>query len=267
MKTFRKIIAISLSVIIMLAAASARYEKTDKKKEDKESTTVTQTTTKAYPPEKTSPNIRYFVHKSAKADKSYFDDVVFIGDSVSKKLDYYDMENDCLGNAIFLTSISLGVANCLWGLYNSNEVHPMYNGTKMRAPDAVIASGRSKVYIMLGMNDLNTYGVDGTLEKLKELISEIKTGNPAAEIFMQSVTPIYGNKIEVTNELVNSYNTALSELCRQNKWNYLDVASVLRDDTTGGLPLKYCGDPEAMGIHFNSDACQVWVNYLYTHTA
>ena len=34
MKTFRKIIAISLSVIIMLAAASARYEKTDKKKED-----------------------------------------------------------------------------------------------------------------------------------------------------------------------------------------------------------------------------------------
>jgi len=247
MKSFTKFIALILALAMVFALASC-----GKNDDENESATEKITTTKV-------------VGASAKVDKSYFDDVVFVGDSVTLKLYYYDIKTDVLGNAAFLTSGSLGVTNCLWDLYAEKEVHPSYQGTKMRVPDGVKATGRSKVYIMLGMNDIYLYGIDSTIESLKTLAKEIKEKNPEAEFFMQSVTPIYGNKIAVTNDLVNQYNEKLILCCQQEKWKYIDVSSVLKDKN-GELPLEYCGDPDAMGIHFSDAGCQVWADYLYTHT-
>lgn len=218
------------------------------------------------PEEQRSPGVTYAVPASSPVDPSYFDDVVFVGDSVSLKLMYYDVANGCLGNAAYLTSGSLGVANALWDIDRADAVHPSYQGQTVTVADGVKKTGRSKVYLMLGINDLALYGVDQTIDNLKTLTTQILRNAPDATLYIQSVTPLYADLGSLSNSLINEYNVVLSNYCRDQGWYFVDVASVLRD-TNGCLPRDYCSDPDGMGIHFTDTACRIWVDYLYTHTA
>lgn len=213
-----------------------------------------------------TPGVSYFVPESAAASSSYFDDVVFVGDSVSLKLMYYDIANSCLSSAAWLTSGSLGVANCMWDLNRADAVHPSYQGQKVTVVDGIAKTGKGKVYLMLGMNDIGLYGVDGTFENFKTLTDKILAASPNVTMYIQSVTPMVGSMGSLNNDNINKYNALISEYCRQKGWYFIDVASVMRDDN-GYLRYSYCSDPDGMGIHFTDTACQLWVDYLYTHTA
>lgn len=202
-------------------------------------------------------------------DGEFFDDAVFIGDSVSLKLNYYvdkirdNIGLECLGDATFLCSGSLSFGNSLWDIDAENNVHPSYQGTQYLLPDGVQATGKSKVFIMLGMNDFSLYGIDDTITNAKTMIDAIIEKNPNATIYLQSVTPIlktaqYG---DFTNANVEELNKRYKALCEENGWNFLDVASVLKDEE-GCLPANYCSDPDAQGIHFTDEACEIWINYL-----
>ena len=108
-------------------------------------------------------NVPYALPESAKVDDSYFDDAVFIGDSVSLKLERYTTQQrsanpNFFGKAQFLTAGSMGSGNALEAP-SSESIHPLYNGQKMALADSVKACGAKKVYIMLGMNDMAIYGV------------------------------------------------------------------------------------------------------------
>ncbi|MBR5133972.1 MAG: hypothetical protein IKV35_00060, partial [Clostridia bacterium] len=215
--------------------------------------------------ESRSPNVTYYVKKTQPVDITYFEDVVFVGDSVSLKLTNYHYSTDCLGDALFLTSGSLGVANSMWDLNNPDAVHPTLRGEKVTVVDGIAKSGCSKVYLMLGINDVGLYGVDGTFENFKTLTAKILEKSPNVTLYIQSVTPLHEDYYNVTNARVNEYNALISEYCREKGWYFVDVASVLRDEN-GKLPRNYCSDPDGMGIHFTDTACQKWVEYLFSHT-
>lgn len=217
--------------------------------------------------EKRSPNVTYFVEKTSPVDVSYFNDVVFVGDSVSLKLTNYHYSTDALGNAEFLTSGSLGVANAMWDINREDAVHPSLNGSKVTVVDGIAQSGRNKVYWMLGINDLGLYGVDATFENFKTITAQVLEKAPNVKFYVQSCTPmmndVYGG---LTNEKLNQYNALLSEYCREQGWYFVDVASVLRDDN-GRLLRDYCSDPDGMALHFTDAGCEKWVEYLFSHTA
>ncbi len=231
-------------------------------------TTPTETTTTAPAVQETfSPNITYAVAASDRVDASYFADAVFVGDSVSLKLTNYHMSQVCFDvNTAFLTSGSLGVANAMWDLHREDAVHPSYQGELVTVVDGIAKTGKSKVYLMLGINDLGLYGVEGTVENFKTLTDRILAASPNVTLYIQSVTPLLADYYSLTNEKVLQYNELISEYCREKGWHYIDVASVLRDDS-GCLKSEYCSDPGAMGIHFTDEGCRVWADYLYTHTA
>lgn len=70
---------------------------------------------------------------------TFFDDAVFVGDSVSLKLNLYvsaqrKNDNAFMGTAQFLTPGSYGTGNELKELGSNNSVHPSYNGTEMYLP-------------------------------------------------------------------------------------------------------------------------------------
>lgn len=216
------------------------------------------------PIERRTPNVHFFVPECEKVDESYFDDVVFVGDSVSLRLTYYNMANDCFGDAVFLTSGSLGVTNAQWGLYEPKAVHPSYQGQKVTVADGIQKCGKKKVYIMLGINDMAYYTRPDLFAQFKSLTDSILEKSPDVTFYIQSVTPMTGNKNGTTNDEINEYNALISQYCCQKGWYFIDVASVLRDEE-GLLPRKYCSDPDGMGIHFTDAACEVWKDYLYTH--
>ena len=206
----------------------------------------------------------------APLDPSIFDDAVFVGDSVTNNLRLYlgrQMNKGIypLGKAKILCAASLSYTNALWSLDRPGNVHPTYNGKKIRVPDGVAEIGAKKVFIMLEMNDFIIYGSDRTISNAITLINQIVDKNPDAVIYVQSVTPILhinesGNK---TNANVRLVNQKLRRMCDDYGWIYLDVSSVMIDEY-GCLKSAYCIDPgvNGMGIHITDSACAAWINYL-----
>lgn len=200
---------------------------------------------------------------------SWFDDAVFVGDSVTLKLSYYCDENlEALGNTQFFCAGSLGYTNALWELDHEDAVHPTYKGETYLAENCAVVTGASKVFVMLGMNDVGLYGVDGALESAETLLDNIKKNSPDVTIYVQSVTPIMEEHqgSSWNNEVIREFNEKLKNLCSEKKYGFLDVYSVMADEN-GNLPANYCSDPDAMGIHFTDEACQVWADYLKNNVA
>ena len=202
------------------------------------------------------------------AQTSFFDDAVFVGDSVSLRLNYYcQAHKGALGKAQFLTAGSLGSGNALLEV-SADSVHPQYQGEKKLIQDSVKAMGAKKVFIMLGMNDLNIYKIDGTVKNMNTLAQRILKQSPDAEIYLQSMTPILANheKGQLTNKNLDKYNAELKKLAKEKGYHFADVASVMKLED-GSLKPEYCSDPEGMGIHFTDAGAEAWIDYLLQNAA
>lgn len=199
---------------------------------------------------------------------SWFDDAVFVGDSVSNMLYFYS-DNGCLGDAEFLTIACLGYNNALWDIDYKYAVHPSYKGKKVTVDEGVRLTGKKKVFIMLGMNDIGGYGVEGTIDGMKKLTDRILSKSPDVQIYIQSVTPLIPGmtrKDMLNNANVAKFNKRAAEVCEERGFVFVNVAEAV-SDLNGALYYKYCSDPGYMGLHMNYDGCEVWVNYLKSHVA
>lgn len=201
------------------------------------------------------------------ADWSVFDGAVMIGDSVSLKLKNFVVQQrknnpGFFGTAQFLTSGSLGSGNALWEV-SSKSVHPTFQGTKMPLDQSVPLTGAKTAYLMLGVNDVAVYGVEGSIENYQTLLDTIQAAAPEIQFCIQSATPICrGAEVgDLNNETLSLYNEKLAEMCESRGIRFLDVAAVLRDEE-GYLPREYCSDPDGMGIHLTDKACRLWLGCL-----
>lgn len=186
-------------------------------------------------------------------DPNYFANSVFIGDSVSLKLQMYGG----LPGATYLCYGSFGSTNALRGIIKAN----IWN----------CINGKRRVYIMLGMNDLNVAGIGGAVSNMQQLCSKIESANPGVLIYIQSMTPITKAKNGTNGRILNNdniriYNQSLSSMAAANGWYFVDVASVMYTDD-GYLKDEYCSDNSAsgMGLHFTSAGCGAWCWYLMYH--
>lgn len=210
--------------------------------------------------------------KKSAVSGSWFNDAVFVGDSVSLKLTMYESSVDRLGKAQFLTAGSLSATNALWDV-SDRSVHPKYKGKKQKIEDSIAQmKGVKKVYIMLGMNDINAVGINNGIKNFEKLCNKILEKSPDVQIYVQSVTPLMkGSKSSVNkegklnNKSIYEYNKKLAALAQKRGWYFVNVAEVMYDDN-GYLKRDYCGDPDGMGLHFTNAGCKAWIDYLLTHT-
>lgn len=209
------------------------------------------------------------VAESPKVKSDYFDNVAFVGDSVSLKLSYYAASTGSLGKAQFFTAGSLGANNALWKV-SDESVHPSYRGQKSLIEECIALSGADTVYIMLGMNDIGLYGIEDTVKSYETLVTRILKESPDVKIVIQSMTPMTSTSTilgsTLNNESIKEYNQKLSSLCADKGWAFVDVASVMYDAQGVNLNRSYCSDPDGLGVHFTEAGCEAWVEYLSTHT-
>lgn len=206
-----------------------------------------------------------------RVDSKYFDDAVFVGDSVTMSFSMYierqrSNGTACLGKAYVLSSGSLGYVNSFLPVGNENCVLPMYGGVQQPIGDSIAQIGAKKVYIMLGMNDVGAYDVGSIMESARKLIADIKEKSPGAKIYIESVTPMIASKEgeNLNNQVIRNFNKKMKSFAEQNNYMYLDIYSVFADDK-GYLKEEYCGDPGAMGIHLTMAADAAWEDYLMKH--
>ena len=120
------------------------------------------------------------------------------------------------------------------------------------------------------MNDIAVFDVQGSVDIMMELLGRMRKKSPNVQIYIESATPRLSSKDQkrLNNANLLKYNELLCETLQgsglQAVW-FVDVASALRGED-GALPPKYCSDPDDLGIHFTDEACQIWIDYLYTHT-
>jgi lysophospholipase L1-like esterase len=186
---------------------------------------------------------------------SYFDDAAIIGDSVTLKLRNYAVENGLLGDVKFLCSGDFGVGHAV-----NYTLNVTFRGEEVKLEDALRDLSCKKVFIMLGMNDLVIYGVDGAMELWGKLVENIRAQSSDIKIFIQSMTPIYsaGQLKVLNNENIDNYNVALEQFAKDNDCTYMNLAPYFKDQD-GGLIPAYCSDEY---VHFTDSACKVWIDLL-----
>lgn len=212
-------------------------------------------------------------YEYTQVDDSYFNDAVFIGDSISYGFELYVTEKRAngetvLGEAQFLTSGSLGYGNSLWDV-SDESVHPTYNGEKMKLEDAIAQIKPGKIFILLGTNDVALYGVEQTIANADTEISRMLEASPGAEIFIISTTPKYSpaeSDVDgaLNNADIDALNVAMRQFAVEKGYNFMNIAPLFKDET-GGLAADYCSDKEGMGIHFTSAAYDIWLDFLYSY--
>ena len=212
-------------------------------------------------------------YEYTQVDDSYFNDAVFIGDSISYGFELYVTKKRAngetvLGEAQFLTSGSLSYGNSLWDV-SDESVHPTYNGVKMKLEDAIAQIKPGKIYILLGTNDVALYGVEQTIANADTEISRMLEASPGAEIFIMSTTPKYSpaeSDVDgaLNNADIDALNVAMRQFAVEKGYNFMNIAPLFKDET-GGLAADYCSDTEGMGIHFTSAAYDIWLNFLYSY--
>lgn len=191
--------------------------------------------------------------------QEWFSDAVFIGDSRTDGLKLY---SGIPSETTFLDYTGLTV----YDVVNGKKV--IRSGQeKLSVLDALAAGSYGKVYISLGINELGYYDPQGFSEAYAQIIDAIRTCQPDARIYIQSILPVNSGKCKandipyyVTNEGIVSYNQVLPALCQDKKAWLLDVPESLRTEE-GESPNHLSAD----GVHFKKEGYRLWLEYLISH--
>lgn len=197
-------------------------------------------------------------HRAWIITEDFFDDAVFIGDSITDGL-YESAASGkvSLGNAQFICKTGYSLLNAS---VNSNTT---FRGISTPLNTAMINCNANKYYIMLGINDVGWRTTQECKELMRQLINTIRNINNEAEIYLQSLTPVGSNISQfypqLSNLRISSFNIMLKDLAKNENCAYVDVYSSL--SAGGVLPADYsAGD----SLHLNSTAHEAWVTALMT---
>lgn len=208
--------------------------------------------------------LKTVVAESASVEKSYFDDAVFIGDSISKGLKL----SGVLPPANVVADQNVGIDQ----IANGKPVYMNSSGTKVTLFDALkaVPVKVTKVYIMLGSNGLPHYDNTAHMKYYDIVLDKIIKTYPDATIYVQSVTPItaqaekdYAKKRQVfTNAKINEFNELVLKMCEKKGVYYLSVRDALTDENGQAKANFASGD----GVHFTKSGHEAMYQYYKTHT-
>jgi lysophospholipase L1-like esterase len=190
--------------------------------------------------------------------QEYVDKFVFLGDSTTYGLGYYDIVND---NQVW-TPASGTLTLDKWDI--STIVYPD-DGTEISIKDAATKKKPEYLLITLGVNGISFMDEEYFIKEYTSLVLAVKEASPNTKIILNSIYPVTaaysagGNGI--TNEKIDTANIWVKRIADSTDVKYLDSESVLKDEN-GALPEKICNDSK---LHLNTDGLNLVINYLRTH--
>lgn len=181
----------------------------------------------------------------AAVDKSYYDNVLFIGDSLTVGLSMYGN----LKNANYF---------CINGMGADEALGKDMDGVTL---DALLDTYQYEaVYIMLGINDMGLKR-KSYLSVYSALLSHVQEKQPNASIVIQSilaVTSAYtADHPKINNDEIRERNAGLAEMADGQQIFFLDLNVFFVDDA-GNLRESQARD----GLHLKSNSYKVWKDAL-----
>lgn len=190
-------------------------------------------------------------------EDSYFDDALFIGDSRIVGLrDYGKLE----GSVTFYAYEGMNIFKML----SAKIVEVPGQRKKISVEDALAERQFGKIYLMVGINELDIGTVERYENKYRETIERIRELQPDAIIYVQSIMLVTQKRAAkgdfVTNEGIVARNEAISGIADNKTIFYLDVNEAIVDES-GGMNPSYTTD----GIHLKAKYVPLYADYLRTH--
>lgn len=187
----------------------------------------------------------------------YFADAVFIGDSRTVGMYEYGALEE---TATFYASTGLTV----YKLFDAPIVEVPGQKQKITVEEALSQQSFSKIYLMIGINEMGTGTVESFMEAYKEAVAHLQELQPEAVIYLQAIMKVTsqrsGQGDYITNEGIEARNEEIAKLADNTKVFYLDVNPLICDEN-GGLESSYTND----GVHLKAQYIPIWKEYLQTH--
>lgn len=171
--------------------------------------------------------------------------IVFLGDSITSRCDL----NKYFSN---------------YNVYNSGIAGNMTKDILDNMENRVFVYNPTKVFILIGTNDLVYSGLDndGIKNNIEEIINKIYEKNSNTKIYLESIYPVNNslNKEIVetrTNDNIKDLNNKIEKICNNNKCTYINMYDNLTDKN-GNMKRIYTVD----GLHLNKIGYKAVANKL-----
>lgn len=126
-------------------------------------------------------------------------------------------------------------------------------GVLQRLDNSVFDCGATDLFILIGINDLNTGRKVEAMEKgYREMLTRIRARRPDLRIFVQTVLPTRGAHAK-QNEPVRDFNRRLKAMAPEFKCTVIDLHALMADDA-GELKADFTND----GLHLTEPAYRLW---------
>lgn len=188
-----------------------------------------------------------------KADWDYFDDTVFVGDSITYGIALY---NHLSFNHVF-AKVGLSQSTALYTkcVYTSKT-------TSYTIEDALEMAKPGKVILTIGINAIYNYKSDAFYKDYLRLIEKIKKATPESVIIIQSILPVTAKWAQKNgkpncNEFIIYANQKLYEMAQEQDCLFLHTFSDLCDEQGFLLP-EYSGD----GIHLSTPGYEKMFDHI-----
>ena len=187
-------------------------------------------------------------------DDTYFADAVFLGDSRTEGLSLYSgLETPTYLHAVGATVDSV-----------QTKATEETKGGAVTLMDRLDQLEFSKVYIMLGVNELGWPKTEKFEERYSDIVDRIQENHPEARVALQSILPVSEKQDQkgsyVNNRRIGQYNEVVRRVAEEKGCVYLDVAEAVTGED-GCLMADLTTD----GVHLNTKGCKLWRTYLEEH--
>jgi lysophospholipase L1-like esterase len=162
-------------------------------------------------------------------------DIVFLGNSITAQCDWAElMNNPKIKNRGIPGDTTDGVLERVGGIINNIP---------------------SKIFLMIGVNDLLFYKKEKIIANYKKIVSEIRAQSPSTQLYLYSILPVNDTvrNIPVKNEDINFINKEIEQIAFDNQLIYIDLSSKFKNES-GILFSNFTSD----GVHLNGDAYLLW---------
>lgn len=177
-------------------------------------------------------------------------DVVFIGNSITNMMNWYE---------------AFGSRQDIRGRGNSGGLtQEILNNL-----ESMIAGNPSKVFLMIGTNDLGGSDTPAAVAgRIEQILARIRKEAPGATVYYQSILPsLNGSRTKARIEGTNDSVKVWIERRKDDKLVYIDLYSKLAAEdgsmmNTGTVPAKYRDAYSFDGLHLTQKGYRIWMETI-----
>jgi len=195
--------------------------------------------------------------ETADMGQEYVDKFIFLGDSTTYGLGYYDIVPDTQVWTPASGTLTLSLWSTSTIVYNDD-------GSELSIKDAAAKKQPEYMLITLGVNGISFMDEEYFITEYTKLVQTIQEASPNTKIILNSIYPVsasYPAENGITNEKIDAANTWVERIAGSLGVKYLDSESVIKD-SDGAMPDKLSNDK---ALHLNADGFALVMNYLRTH--